>query len=297
MKKTGVIIYLILCAFIVTSCGSSDKKEPQKGSVKTDAQTNELPQRIISLNGAITAIVSDLGMERQIVGRDVTSTYPAYVRDSVRVLGHVSSISMEAVLALKPTLILAADNMMDSKLEEKIKASNVSYKKFHRDFSIQGTKALIKAIAGLTGSDKSDELISQIDSELAKITPISTPPKVLFIYARGTGNMMVGGKNTPVSKLIEIAGGVNAVTNVENYKPLTPEALLNSDPDILLLFDSSIEGLGGIDGILDVPGIAQTTAGKNKAIITMDGGLLANFSSRVGTAAVQLNRLLLEHAK
>src|SRR5690606_33860565 len=115
-------------------------------------------------------------------------------------------------------------------------------------------------------------------------------PKVLFIYARGTGTMMVAGKDTQVGKMIELAGGVNAVNDFADFKPLTAEALVAANPDVILLFDSGLSSLGGIDGLWEVQGNKQTNAGKNRKVIEMDGQFLTGFSQRLGKALEELGK-------
>ena len=63
------------------------------------------------------------------------------------------------------------------------------------------------------------------------------------------------------------------------------------------MFDSGVESLSGAAGVLKIPGVDKTNAGKNKKIITMDGGLLSGFGPRLGEAATQLNSKLAENAK
>jgi iron complex transport system substrate-binding protein len=41
----------------------------------------------------------------------------------------------------------------------------------------------------------------------------------------------------------------------------------------------------------------KTNAGKNKKIISMDGGLLSSFGPRLGQAVEELNGKLMENAK
>jgi len=45
-----------------------------------------------------------------------------------------------------------------------------------------------------------------------------------------------------------------------------------------------------MDGLLKVPGVASTNAGRNRRIVTMDGQLLTGFGPRLGKAAVELSQ-------
>lgn len=92
--------------------------------------------------------------------------------------------------------------------------------------------------------------------------------------------------------MIELAGAENAVSGFSDFKPLTAEALVAANPDVILLFDSGLESLSGATGMMGVPGVAETQAGKNQAFISMDGQLLSGFGPRVGEAARLLNERL-----
>src|SRR5690606_3623027 len=113
-------------------------------------------------------------------------------------------------------------------------------------------------------------------------------PSVLFIYARGTGTMMVAGEDSQVESVIKLAGGKNAVSGFKDFKPLTAESLVKANPDIILLFDSGYESLGGYSGLLNVPGIQETKAGANKNFVAMDGQFLTGFGPRLGQAVTEL---------
>lgn len=282
MKAVKNLILCVLVSTLFISCkGENKKTEPEI-----------INHKIVSLNGAITEIISALGQEDKIVGVDVTSTYPEGIKEKAKDLGHVRSISLENVIALQPTLVLASDKDLNPDLIAKLQEAKIQVKTIHQEQSIEGTKQFIKDVAEAVGDTNYTSLIKQIDSDFAELTKFETAPKVLFIYARGAGTLMVAGKNTPMQKIIEIAGGENAVNDFEDFKPLTPEALIQSNPDYLLFFTSGLESLGGIDGALQLQGIDQTNAGKNKNIIAMDGALLSGFGPRVGQGAKELNKLL-----
>lgn len=295
MKKISLIAFFAISLFTATSC-KNDTSKAEETTAEQKEQTIET-NRIISLNGAITEVVAALGHEKEIVGVDVTSTYPETVKSTAKDLGHVRSISVETVMDLKPTLILATDKDLDPTLVENLKASGITVKVFSQDISVDGTKKLIAEVANTLNNNNYENLQNDIDDDLTQVKPIENTPKVLFIYARGANMLMVSGTNTPVDKVITLAGGKNAVSDFEDYKPLTPEALLQGNPDVILMFDSGLGSVGGPQGVFKIPGVDKTNAGKNKKIIAMDGGLLAGFGPRLGEAAVQLNALFRENAK
>ncbi len=290
MKKINILI-LAITSLALFSC-KTDEKKTEETPVENVQQ-----HKIVSLNGAITEIIAALGHENEIVGVDVTSTFPESVKTTAKDIGHVRSLSIESIVALKPTVILATDKDLSPELAEKIKNAGIEAHIFTQDFSVEGTKKLIEEVAGVLKNNDFKKLQEKIDTDLAKVQKIEKAPKVLFIYARGAGTLMVAGKNTPIEKTIALAGGENAITAFEDFKPLTPESLIQGNPDVILLFTSGLQSLGGVDGLLKVPGVEKTNAGKNKKIIALDGGLLSGFGPRVGEAATSLNGLLLENVK
>ncbi|WP_042720574.1 hemin ABC transporter substrate-binding protein [Flavobacterium sp. B17] len=288
----------ILAASVLVAVYSCKKEEGAKTENKTEvnAETPKSNNKIVTLNGGITEIVAALGHEKEIVGTDVTSTYPESLKATAKDLGHVRSMTIEPIMAVSPTLILASDKDINPELMGKIKASGIKTEVFKQEFTVAGTKKLIADVAKAIGNTDYQKLNDKIDADLKQVQPIAKKPKVLFIYARGN-MLMVSGKNTPMASLIELAGGENAVNDFEDFKPLTPEAVVKANPDVLFFFTSGLQGAGGNEGALKMPGVSQTNAGKNKKIIAMDGGLVSGFGPRLGEAAVGLNKLLVESTK
>jgi iron complex transport system substrate-binding protein len=273
--------FLACFAFFMLSCG------PEKAN-KAPLPAGE-NARIVCLNGATTEIICELGLQDKLVGVDATSNFPPSV-DTIPKVGYGKAIAAEKVLALNPTLVIGAEGNVKPELLEQLKATHVKVLLFKEDFSIQGTKNLINGIAdSLQIKGKKERILAQIDEDLSKKELLKTKPKVLFIYARGAGTLTVCGKNTAPQSIIELAGGENAINDFENYKPLTSEALVAGNPDVILMFDSGLESLGGMDGLLKIPGVAQTNAGKNRKVIEMEGQYLTGFGPRVGKAITELS--------
>ncbi|OQP58556.1 ABC transporter substrate-binding protein [Niastella populi] len=249
-------------------------------------------QRIVSLNGAISEMLCALGLENAIVGVDVTSNYPASLLQKNKV-GHNRTISAEGILALRPTLVLGMKDQLKPEVAEQLSAANVKVHLLPQEYSVAGTRSLLVQVANATGAG---EKAKQVEAAFSKqylalhVTPVKK--KVLFIYARGTGSMMVSGTGTPVDKMIQLAGAQNAVTEFTGFKQLSAESLVAANPDVILLFDSGLQSIGGADGLLKVPGVAQTNAGRNKKVVSMDGQFLSGFGLRLPEAVNELNKKL-----
>ncbi len=280
--KTLTIISCI--AFAAMACNSNHDQHAQAGNVADST-------RIISLNGAVSEVLVAIGLEKNIAGTDITSNYPESLKSKPK-LGHNKNINAEGVMALQPDLIIGLKKEITPALAAQFKAAGIRLLLVDQEYTAEGTKQLIHTLAdSLHYAAKGDSVVKVLEGDLSKLKVAdgtAKKPKVLFIYARGTGTMMVGGTGTQVDKAIALAGGVNAVTAFADYKPLTAEALVQANPDVILLFDSGLESLGGAAGLAKVQGIAETNAGKNKKIISMDGELLSSFGPRLGIAIQEL---------
>ncbi|MGG5507001.1 MULTISPECIES: heme/hemin ABC transporter substrate-binding protein [unclassified Myroides] len=288
MKRTAI---LVLLALSIVACKNS-KEEQTVETTNTEVATSN--ERIVSLNGAITETLVDLGQRKNIVGIDITSTYPTDLNTTAAQLEHVNKINIEALMALKPTLVYIAKKDLNDNLKKQLEDAKIKTVVIDQAYSVAGTKKLIQDVASSLNLTDYEALLTKIDQDQAQLKTFENKPKVLFIYARGAANLFVAGNNTPMQNIIELAGGQNAVTGFDDFKPLTPEALLNSNPDYILLFDTGLQSMGGVDGVLKIEGLDRTNAGKNKKIIAMDGLLLTGFTPRIGTAITQLNQQLSE---
>lgn len=267
------------------ACQSSDQQ-----SQDDHLETDKVSENIVSLNGTVSEVLAALELEDAIVGTDVTSTYPASLQSKPK-LGHNQSVNVEGILALDPRKVMALSTDMKPEVIQQLKTAGVQVQLFDREYSVEGTRKLIRQVADSTGrAEVGKRVIEKLDRDISTLkTDNTSSPKVLFIYARGSGTMMVAGEGTAMEKMIQLAGGQNAVSGFKDFKPLTGEALVAANPDVILLFESGLESLGGPEGIYDVQGVKETNAGKNKKVVTMDGALLSGFGPRVGEAIRELS--------
>jgi iron complex transport system substrate-binding protein len=275
MKKSLYILLLILLGY----------------SVSTNASF--APKRIITLSAALTETVDALGFGPQIVAIDVTSTYPAYTSKLPKVSQN-RTVSTEGIISFGPDLVLAPEGGLSKATESQLKSAGIKVVILKQEFSVKGASTFIRQVAAALGTTpKGEELVKKTEPEVSKALALvkknPKSPKVLFIYARGSGVMMVAGKDTNIDAIIKLAGGKNAAQGFSKFKPYTTESLVNANPDIILMFDFGYKSLGGAASILKMPGVSLTNAGKNKRIVEMDGELLTGFSTRLAQAITQLN--------
>jgi iron complex transport system substrate-binding protein len=248
-------------------------------------------QRIITAGSSSTEIVCVLGHCDHIVATDLTSKYPEQVQ-SLPSIGYRTGISAEGIISLKPDLVIFEEKYVKEEIIAQIKSTGIKTLVVDHEQNFESTQRRIRAIAAaLNRNQEGEKLIQQIAADFAalekKVNAAPGRPKVLCVYARGTGNMQVAGKNTSFG-LLSLAGVENAVAEMDGYKPLNAESLIQANPDYILFFTTGLESIGGIDGVLAITGVAQTNAGKKRQIISMEGTFLTNWGPRVAAAAEQL---------
>ncbi len=252
--------------------------------------------RVVSVGGDVTEIVYALAANSLLVGVDTSSEYPE-AATSLPKVGYQRRLSAEGVLSLSPTLVLASADTGPPVALQQIRQAGVRVVVVPDSHTVGTALKKIRAIArALEKTEKGEALAQKLSGDMQQtrqlLAKVSHRPRVLFIYARGQGTMLVSGKNSSADAMINLAGGANAVTEYDGYKPLTAEAVVAAAPDVILMIDSGLSSLGDVDGLLKVPGVALTPAGHARRIVAMNGLYLLGFGPRLGDAVRDLSHLL-----
>ncbi len=286
-----LMIKIFACFLLVS--GLSGCQPNTNDSPESSTQEPE-KLRIVSLSGFLTEVAYELGLGDQLVGRDVTSTYPESAQELPN-LGHVTQLNLEALLGLSPNVILVEEKQLGQIQQlPQLEASGIELivvpTHFHFNNALLAAKQLQQTLA--IPENAIDQMESQIEQDsiqlLNTIATEAEQPRVLFIYARGAGRLMVAGQQTAAAAMIKKAGGINSIQSFEQFKPLSPEALLEANPDVILMFTSGLASLDGKAGLEQITGIAETTAFRENRIIAMDGHYLTAFGPRAAAAATEL---------
>lgn len=252
-------------------------------------------RRMVSVGGALTEIVYALQADAELVGVDTTSLFPAQAQKLPSV-GYARTLSAEGVLALAPTQLIATEDAGPSAVLRQLTAAGVPVAVLAANHHFEGLLERIKRVGELTGRAAQATAMQQVlqrdwaQSRSAIAQRAATKPvRVLFVLAHAPSQVMVSGLATSAHAMLEYAGATNAITGFSGYKPLTPEAAIAAQPDVILLTDQGLQAAGGIDGVLRLPGLAQSPAGRNRRVTSLEAMFLLGFGPRLPAAVSVLD--------
>ena len=254
----------------------------------------ETVKRVVSVGGSSTEIIYALGAEELLVGSDTTSYYPDAAEKLPKV-GYQRALSAEGILSLSPDLLILNEEAGPPAVIEQLQFMKLSMLTVSAGRSVEDVSNQIESIGTALGRiDEAAGLRQKMNNEYSLLksmnAKVSHKKTVLFILSHGGGSPMVAGVDTAADAIITLSGAQNAVTNYKGYKPLTPEAAVSMQPDYILVTEQGVEGLGGIEQIKGLPGLALTEAARHNRIVSMDSLRMLGFGPRTVDAAIELHR-------
>jgi iron complex transport system substrate-binding protein len=250
--------------------------------------------RIVPLSGDVAEIVWDLGLGSNIVGVDVSAVYPPELTKLPQI-GFERQLSAEGILSLNPTLVIGKEQAGPVTVLDQVRAAGVPVLIVHEPQTIDAPAAKIRAVAAALGLQPEGETLATrtqlaIDSARALAASATSKPTVLFLYVRAGGTQLIGGKGSVADAMIEAAGGTDAgvAAGIQGFEPITAEAVVAAQPDVIIVPQSGLDSIGGLDALLQIPGVAETPAAKNNRILAYDDLLLLGMTPRTGAMLHQL---------
>lgn len=319
LGRRALLAALCVVALTGAACGSDDGSatEPEgPGDVPVQTSTPaeaapELPvtiqgadgrsvtvqdvDRIIALNGNIAEVVFSLGLGDRVVGRDISTTFAE--AEDLPLVTQAHDVSAESVLSLRPSVVLADTDSGPPEALEHIRNVGVPVVVFDTPTEVDAIPLRIERIAEAlgvprTGEALADSVQDEIDAVSTQVPDGAERPRVAFLYMRGhAGVYLLGGPGSGADSMITAAGGIDAGTEIgldRAFTPITSEALVRAAPDVILMTTTGLESVGGLAGLTEIPGIAQTPAGLGGAVITVEDGLLYSFGGRTPEALRQI---------
>lgn len=253
-------------------------------------------ERIISAGSAVTEIIFALEQQDKLVAVDVTSALPKDLE--LPKIGYHRRLSAEGLLALGANRLIGSDEMGPDTTLAQLKSAGVKVDVVNTKATPTGLLERIDEIALITGAEQQAEKLKRQVNQQIETLEANQPEvgkKVLFLLIHEGRPANVAGKDTTPNAIIELAGGINpAAEQLTSYKPMSTEAMVEMQPDVILVSGRSYDKMGGAEQILSkMPLLAATPAGKNKRIIKVDGhALVGGLGLKSLSEAERLSKLL-----
>ncbi|MEI6200540.1 MAG: ABC transporter substrate-binding protein [Enhydrobacter sp.] len=209
------------------------------------------PQRIIPIFASNTEIVTALGLANRVVGIEAYTRYPKEILDRPLVGGRLG-FSVDAVVNLHPDFLIvtpsrqAANQLIDPMERLGIPIVVVLTRSVAEILSNIRLVAKIAAIV-----PRGNEMVSALEARMTRVQErVAGRPKptVIMITGQlGNGLMLVAREGTYTGDAIVRAGGRFGLPGTIALAQVSPEAILQADPDVLL-FAGTRQGLADLIG-------------------------------------------------
>ncbi|MFD7889647.1 hemin ABC transporter substrate-binding protein [Streptomyces albidoflavus] len=275
-----------------------DPKLPAKvASADGHTVTVEDTSRVVPLTGSLNEIVFTLGLGEQVVARDITATFEQAA--DLPVVTRAHDVSAESVLSLKPTVVLADTTTGPAEAISQIRDAGIPLVVLDPPKELDDIGPRIEAVAGALGvAEAGKALVERTEQRIDKVRadvpdlPAADRPRVAFLYLRGSASVyLLGGRESGAGSLLEAAGALDAGKESglrKDFTAITSEALAKAAPDAILVMAKGLKSVDGVDGLVKIPGVAETPAGMDRRVVSIDDGVLLNYGPRTDQVLADL---------
>ncbi|MBX9944259.1 MAG: ABC transporter substrate-binding protein [Reyranella sp.] len=200
------------------------------------------PRRIVTIFASNTEMVAALGLADRIVGIEAFTRFPPEVLGKPLVGGRLG-FSVDAVVAERPDLVVvtparqAANQLVDPM--ERLGIPIVVL--LHRSMAeVLDNIRLLGRLGGV--ADRGEALAARLQGRLdrveRRVAGLAAPSTVMITGRLGNGLLLVARPGTYTGDAIARAGGRFGRESSGAIAQVSPEAILDADPDVLLFAGS-----------------------------------------------------------
>lgn len=262
----------------------------------TDAQGTEVTvsdaDRILALDiyGTLSQTVFELGLGDRVIGRDISTQFTE-AADLPLVTSNGHELNAESILALDPTVIITDTSLGPWDVVLQMRDSGIPVVVVDSSRSLENLESLTMQVAEALGvpaegqelAQRIEAEVKQVQEQIAQVAPASVQDRLraVFLYVRGqAGVYYMFGEGSGADALIDALGlhDVSREIGWNGMKPVTDEAIVSAQPEVILMMSKGLESVGGVDGLLErLPAIANTPAGQKRRIVDMTDSQILSY--------------------
>ena len=256
---------------------------------------NEPPERVVVASPAITKYLEVLDLSSRIVG--VTDWDPFALSNEVEKIGNLVPLNLEKIISLSPDLVMISGGFQEAEVE---KLENIgvntyvmnpnSFEDIYRNLVVVGNIFGVPE-RGKTSADDFREEVLAIAKDSHKLSQDEKPRVIYIMIAGEVSDIWTCGTGSFVNQAIAFAGGANVAapySGNNGWFPVSPEFVLNSQPEIILVpyyYEGGQEE--AVNMIVSYKPFEELPAVKNDRVYPLYDGLTAyanpNFVNLVKT--------------
>lgn len=302
MRLRGSISAIVVASITLTTltgCAQSQSSniEIAYADAITVTSNEELTsKRIIALANGSAEIISALGFKENLIGRDIASTDADLSSVPIVTSGHL--VVAEKIISLKPDLVLIDKASGPASALDTLRSANITIKEIPDAWNLSDISSKVNSIAAAIGAPVAGvNLNLALASATSDLASAGKKIGVVFLYLRGGSAIyLIGGKGSGADSLISAIGAVDlgAARFANPFNAMSAELMAELNPDVILVMSKGLQSVGGVSGISELPGIAQTNAGRSQRVISVDDSLLLSFGPRTPDLLKRLKSALSE---
>ncbi|MBM9459399.1 ABC transporter substrate-binding protein [Nocardioides sp. zg-536] len=248
--------------------------------------------RILALDvyGTLARTVFELGLGKNVVGRDTTTRF-AEADDLPLVTQNGHDLSAESILELDPTVILTDTSLGPWDVILQMREIGIPVVVLDSRRGLRNVDALITDVAQALGVPKAGKALAKrtadevekVRAVLERVAPdkVSDQLRAVFLYVRGqAGVYYMFGADSGAEGLIDALGLYDVAEEIDwnGMKPVTDEAIIAAQPDVVLMMTGGLDSAGGVKGLLErLPALANTPAGERERFVDMEDSQILGF--------------------
>jgi iron complex transport system substrate-binding protein len=267
-------------ALVLVACSRTPKPAAAKAA-----------SRVVSISPSTTEAMFAIGAGDEVVGRSRYCDYPDAATALPEVGGYVDP-NLEAILALRPDLVVGARGPAGSKLADTLAAHGVATF-FPETESFADIDGLILGLGARSGhSAGAESVVASIHArEDAIARVLAEAPRVRALLVFDLQPIVVAGPGGFPDEMLTRAGGTNVVTLGGPYPSMGVERVIALDPDVIL--DTTVVAShGGTRITADAPGWKEVGAVKRGRVVPLSDEAVLRPGPRVSEGLAAIARAL-----
>ncbi|QMU22786.1 ABC transporter substrate-binding protein [Gordonia rubripertincta] len=266
-RGAAIAAAVLSMLLVVAGCGPAGNESEASGT----------PSTIVSMSPTTTEMLFAVGAGDQVVAVDDQSDFPA---EAPRTTLSGYTPNLEAILAYDPDLVVLTDDNND--IIAGLDRVGVEVLKIPAAKNLDETYAQIQQVGGATGhAREADELVTSMRAEIEQIVrtvPLREVPLTYFHELDDTYYTVTD--DTYLGQIYGLLGLRSIATGKNGYPQLSPEYILERDPEVIFLADSQCCGVTP-EKVAARAGWGDLRAVANRQIHVLDEDIASRWGPRV----------------